>query len=112
MSQYTTAQFKNTSASINSSNSFSSLDFKLLKTIFGFAKKNQMRSQNRKRNSLDFMYASMAKSYFEQKNKGFALFLKKFITRRKMLKAPKKEKKNKENEQLLSFRNINHHNLN
>ena len=28
-----------------------------------------------------------------------------------MLKAPKKEKKNKENEQLLSFRNINLHNL-
>ena len=112
MSQYTTAQFKNTSASINSSNSFSSLDFKLLKTIFGFAKKNQMSLHYRKRNSLDFMYVSMAKSYFEQKNKGFALFLKKFITRRKMLKAPKKEKKNKENEQLLSFRNINHHNLN
>lgn len=113
MSNYTTGNIKNThsSASLNSSNSFSSLDFKLLKTIFGFAKKSQMNNHNRKRNRLDFMYVSMAKSYFEQKNKGFALFLKRFITRRKMLHAPKKEKKNKEKEQLLSFININQHNL-
>lgn len=92
----------------HSTNSFSTLDFRLLKTIFGYKKNISRLTYNIKRNKLDKSYIINVKNYFEAKNKGFALFLKRFIKARKSLKPPKKEKKNffYEDEQLLSFENV------
>lgn len=83
--------------------SFSSLDFKLLNSIFNFNKLIKKKGFS----SIDIQYLKKAKKHFEEKNKGFALFLAHYIRRRKMIKASSiRLQKSEPEEVLISFQDL------
>lgn len=89
---------------------YTTIDYKLLRGILGFNKNMLLfaKMKNVKKVPNQIAYIKSVKNYFEQKNKGFLLFLKRYIKLNKSIKAPKISRlnKNQHKEKLLKFNDI------